>query len=57
MADKHNNMIYGMVNQIDEIIFDELKLNEKQKQIISNDLAAFGLAIRGLDECHQDTLS
>lgn len=49
-VDLHNKTINGMFNQIDEIIFNELQINERQKEIINNDLTAFGLAIQSIED-------
>ncbi|SFO21572.1 hypothetical protein SAMN04487831_11248 [Pseudobutyrivibrio sp. UC1225] len=46
----YNSTVNGMVNQIDEIIFNELRINERQKDIINNDLVAFGLAVQLLED-------
>lgn len=54
LANSHNNTVNGMFNQVDEIIFNELKINERQKEIINNDLIAYDLAIEDSIEDEQE---
>ena len=54
LVNSHNNTVNGMFNQVDEIIFNELKINERQKEIINNDLIAYDLAIEDFIEDEQE---